>query len=276
MDQTFRFALGLTVFAWLATWVGSLIALLTKRTNEKFLSFALWFSAWVMLYVSFVEILQKWFEALGDAYWAVMWGWYTLAWFFWWILVIWIIDFIVPHILNPHEPRHVEELQKDKKEIKKELNPKEKKLLTMGIVTAIAIAIHNFPEWFATFIAALEDPTLGVAIAVAIAIHNVPEGIAASIPIYYATWSRMKAFWYSFLSWLAEPIGALIWYFLLLQRMSPALMWIIFAWVAGIMVFISLDELLPTAREYWDHHTSMYGVILWMAIMALSLQMFLV
>lgn len=276
MDWTFRFALWLTVFAWLATGIGSLIALLTKRTNETFLAFALGFSAWVMLYVSFVEILQKWFAALTEGYWNVVWWRYTLAWFFWWIAIIAIIDTIVPKILNPHEPHHVEELHDDKNSTKKNLNKKERKLLTMWIVTAVAIGIHNFPEWFATFIAALEDPSLGIAIAVAIAIHNIPEWIAASVPIYYATWSRMKAFWYSFISGLAEPIGALLGYFLLLQYMSPELMWIIFAWVAWIMVFISLDELLPTAREYGDHHTSMYWVILGMAVMALSLQLFMV
>jgi len=148
------------------------------------------------------------------------------------------------------------------------------KLLSMWIITAVAIGLHNFPEGFATFIAALDDPQVWIAIAIAIAIHNIPEWIAASVPIYYATWNRLKAFWYSCLSGLAEPIGALIWYFFILRWMTPSLMWLIFAGVAGIMVFICMDELLPTAHKYGEHHVAIYWFIAGMAVMALSLQLF--
>jgi len=271
----FRFALLLTIWAWLATGLWSLIGLFVKRTNERFLSIALGFSAGVMIYVSFVEILQKWFEGLTEWYGNVAWGWLTLAGFFWGILLIWIIDYIIPKIMNPHEIRTVEELQSQTSDDFEE-TAKKQKLLSMGIVTALAIGLHNFPEWFATFIAALEDPQIWVAIAVAIAIHNIPEWIAASIPIYYATGSRIKAFRYSFLSGLAEPIWALIWYFFILQRMTPSLMGMIFAGVAGIMVFISLDELLPTAQKYGEPHLAIYGLIVGMAVMAVSLQLFVV
>lgn len=273
--SAFRFALLLTIWAGLSTWLGSLIWLFVKKTNERFLSLALWFSAWVMIYVSFVEILKKWFEGLTESFGAITWWWLTLAWFFGGILLIGIIDYIIPKILNPHEIHNVEELSEGVSKDYKEAIKKQK-LLSMWIVTAFAIWLHNFPEWFATFIAALEDPTIGIAIAVAIAIHNIPEWIAASVPIYYATWSRIKAFWYSFVSWLAEPVGALVGYFFILQWMTPSFMWIIFAWVAWIMVFISLDELLPTAQKYGEHHLAIYGLIAWMAVMALSLQLFLV
>jgi len=269
----FRFALLLTIWAGLATGLWSLIALTVKKTNERFLSGALGFSAGVMLYVSFVEILAKWFDGLTEWYGVVAWGWLTLAGFFGGILLIALIDYLVPKFMNPHEARSVEQLHADKKS---PMTPKQKKLMKMWMVTTVAIALHNFPEWFATFVAALEDPTLGVAIAVAIAIHNIPEGIAASVPIYFATWSRKKAFRYSFFSGLAEPVGALIWYFLILQWMSPEMMWLIFSGVAGIMVFISLDELLPTAQEYGEHHIAMYGVVAGMAVMALSLQLFMI
>ena len=141
----------------------------------------------------------------------------------------------------------------------------------MGLLTALAIGIHNFPEGLATFTAALDDATLGVAIAVAIAIHNIPEGIAVSVPIYQATGNRKKAFYLSFLSGLAEPVGALIGYLILMPFISPGVLGAVFAIVAGIMVFISLDELLPAAREWGEHHISIYGVISGMAIMALSL-----
>ena len=141
----------------------------------------------------------------------------------------------------------------------------------MGLFTALAIAIHNFPEGLATFVAAIKDPHLGIAIAVAIAIHNVPEGIAVSIPIYYATGSRRKAFLYSFLSGLAEPIGALIGFFVLWRWMNDITFGLLFASVAGIMVYISLDELLPSAEKYGEHHLCIYGLISGMAVMAISL-----
>jgi ZIP family zinc transporter len=145
----------------------------------------------------------------------------------------------------------------------------------MGLFTALAIAIHNFPEGLATFTSALKDPYMGLSIAVAIAIHNIPEGIAVSVPVFYATKNRNKAFLYSFLSGLAEPLGALIGYLILLQFFSELVFGIVFAMVAGIMVFISLDELLPTAEKYGEHHLAMYGVISGMIVMALSLLLFL-
>ena len=135
-----------------------------------------------------------------------------------------------------------------------EKKPKNAKLMRMGLMTALAIGIHNFPEGIATFATAVENPTLGIAIAVAIAIHNIPEGIAVSIPVFYATGDRMKAFRYSLLSGLAEPVGALLAYFILMPFMSPVMMGCILAGVAGIMVFISIDELLPAAREYGEAH----------------------
>lgn len=138
----------------------------------------------------------------------------------------------------------------------------------------MVIGIHNFPEGLATFMAALQDPALGISITIAIAIHNIPEGIAVSVPLYYATKSRGKAFFYSFSSGLAEPVGALIGYFLLRSFFSDATFGVIFASVAGIMVYISLDELLPTAEEYGEHHVAIFGLIVGMIVMALSLVMF--
>jgi len=148
------------------------------------------------------------------------------------------------------------------------------KLYRMGLFTALAIAIHNFPEGLATFASALKDPKLGVAIAVAIAIHNIPEGIAVSIPIYYATGSRKKAFVYSFLSGVSEPVGALVGFVILRSFFNDTIFGVMFAGVAGIMVFISLDELLPTAQAYGEHHLSIYGLVAGMAVMAVSLLLF--
>lgn len=147
--------------------------------------------------------------------------------------------------------------------------------MRLGLFSALAIGIHNFPEGLATFIAAVHEPAYGIAIAVAIAIHNIPEGIAVSVPVYYATGDKKKAFRLSFLSGLAEPVGAAVGYLLLLPFMSEALFGILFASVAGIMVFISLDELLPAAREYGRPHWAIYGLIAGMMIMSASLILFI-
>ena len=168
----------------------------------------------------------------------------------------------MPSFENPHEARTVEEMDR---------KPKNTRLMRMGVMTALAITIHNFPEGMATFTTAVDNPSLGVAIAAAIAIHNIPEGIAVSIPIYYATGSRRSAFVLSLLSGLAEPVGAVLAWLLLMPLMTPTLMGCILAGVAGIMVFISIDELLPAAREYGEAHIALYGIVGGMAVMALSL-----
>ncbi len=265
------FAFGLTLFAGLATGIGSAMAFFAKRTNTRFLSISLGFSAGVMIYVSFVEIFFKAKDSLITAMGEVAGTWATVGAFFGGIIFIAIIDKMIPKMENPHEMHLVEDMTEShrKKEIKNH------KLMRMGLFTALAIGIHNFPEGLATFTAAIQDPNLGIAIAVAIAIHNIPEGIAVSVPIYYATGSKRKAFRLSFLSGLSEPIGALLGYFILLPFMSPLVFGIVFASVAGIMVFISLDELLPAAREFGEHHLSIYGLIGGMAVMAFSLLMFI-
>ncbi|MCD8573981.1 MAG: zinc transporter ZupT [Erysipelotrichaceae bacterium] len=144
-------------------------------------------------------------------------------------------------------------------------------LMRMGLFTALAIAIHNFPEGLATFVVALKEPSLAIPIAIAIALHNIPEGIAVSVPIYYATGSKRKAFFYSFLSGLSEPIGAIVGYLILMPFLNDVVLGVLFAGVAGIMVFISLDELLPSSEKYGQHHLSIYGLVSGMAVMALSL-----
>jgi ZIP family zinc transporter len=269
LDSTVLLAFSLTLFAGLATGVGSLLAFTAAPTNHKFLSVALGFSAGVMLYVSFVEIFVKARDSLSLATNDVT-GYQlaTLA-FFVGIVFVALIDKLIDRDHgNPHEMH-------DPKEMDQTENIKRQKLLRMGTFTALAIAIHNFPEGLATFLSTIEDPSLGIAIAIAVAIHNVPEGIAVSIPIYHATGSRAKAFWYSFGSGIVEPIGALLGYFILMQFFNDLVFGLVFAAVGGIMVFISLDQLLPTAQKYGEHHLSIYGLIAGMAIMATSLLLFI-
>ena len=269
MNENVLFAFGLTLFAGLSTGIGSALAFFSKRTNTKFLSIALGFSAGVMIYVSFVEIFIKARDALAVEFGMVGGTWYTVTAFFGGIFLIALIDKLVPSFENPHEIRNVEEMAENGSSIENH------KLLRMGYFTALAIAIHNFPEGLATFAAALSDPTLGMSIAVAIAIHNIPEGISVSVPVYYATGSKKKAFVYSFLSGLAEPVGALIGYTIFFKFFSDSVFGFLFAMVAGIMVFISLDELLPAAQKYGEHHLSIYGLIAGMIVMALSLLLFM-
>jgi zinc transporter, ZIP family len=265
--STVLLAFGLTLFAGLSTGIGSIVAFFSSDRDHRFLSGALGFSAGVMIYVSLVEIFAKARDSLaatlGEPA-AIAWA--TVS-FFGGIAVIALIDRLIPTLQNPHEVRLVETIES---EVDAELR-KRRNLHRMGLFSALAIAIHNFPEGLATFIATLEDPALGISIAIAIAIHNIPEGIAVSVPIYHATGSRRKALNLSFLSGLAEPIGALLGFFLLRPFMTDVLFGVLFAAVAGIMVFISLDELLPTAENYGEHHITIYGLIAGMAVMAISI-----
>ncbi len=284
-DNTVLFAFGLTLFAGLSTGIGSALAFFAKKTNTKFLSIALGFSGGVMLYVSFVEIFIKAKDALvaelgyRGGYWA------TTISFFGGILLIAIIDKMVPTFENPHEMAGIEDMveideieehlkEMEEKQVSEHEGKRSSSLYRMGIFSALAIGIHNFPEGLATFTSALKDPALGVSIAVAIAIHNIPEGIAVSVPIYYATGDKRKAFYYSFLSGLSEPVGALVGYVLLYRYFNDLVFGILFAGVAGIMVFISLDELLPAAQRYGEHHLSIYGLVTGMIVMAVSLLLF--
>lgn len=267
-SSTVLLGFALTLFAGLSTGIGSALAFLTNRTNTKFLSVALGFSAGVMIYVSFVEMFQQAKTHLVGEMGETAGTWTTVGSFFLGIAIIAIIDRLVPSFENPHEVKMVEDMDKEHRN-------RFNKLYRLGMFAALALAIHNFPEGLATFASTLVDTRIGISIAIAIAIHNIPEGIAVSIPIYYATGSRKKAFCYSFLSGLAEPVGALIGYLILFSFFSETVFGVLFAAVAGIMVFISLDELLPASREYGEAHLSIYGLIAGMMLMAVSLLMFI-
>lgn len=266
--NNFFFAFGLTLFAGLCTGIGSCLAFFAKKTNTKFLSISLGFSAGVMIYVSMIEIFFKAKDSLTAELGVKMGSWVTVLAFFGGMLLIALIDKLIPSGENPHEIYTLENIP-DK------TPASNVKLLRMGLFTALAVGIHNFPEGLATFISALQQPTIAIPITVAIAIHNIPEGIAVSVPVYYATGDRKKAFFYSFFSGLSEPLGALIGYLILMPFMSDLIFGITFAGVAGIMVFISLDELLPSAEEYGEHHLSIYGLVCGMAVMAISLLLFI-
>lgn len=247
-------ALILTTIAGLSTGIGSAIAYFIKKPKMQYLSFSLGFSAGVMIYISFMELIPSAIRNVGE-----LWG--VIA-FFIGIGFIGLIDIVIPKTENPHhfiETSTTAETQVDKP------------LLRTGLFTALAIGIHNFPEGLATFGTALSDIRLGAIIAIAIAIHNIPEGIAVSMPIYYATKNKNKAFVVSFLSGIAEPIGALVGFLILLPFLSVNLLAFLLAFTAGVMVYISVDEILPVAHKYAHGHTVVSGIVLGMLIMALSL-----
>lgn len=253
----------LTAIAGLSTGIGSIIALMAKHTNTKFLCASLGFSAGVMIYVSFMEMMPKAGTELISVFGEKQGTLYLILAFFAGIGFISLIDFLIPQSVNPHEMQGVEDMDK------------KSPLKRTGIMVALSIAIHNFPEGIATFTSALGSLDVAIPITVAIAIHNIPEGIAVAVPIYHSTGSKKKAFWYSFGSGLAEPFGALIAYLFLMQFWSPELNGIILAAVSGIMVFISLDELLPSAEKYGKHHLSIMGLVAGMIVMAFSLYLFI-
>ncbi|EPU2930839.1 zinc transporter ZupT [Campylobacter jejuni] len=278
-------AMLLTLFAGFSTAIGSIIAFFSRKDDLRVLSLGLGFSAGVMIYISFMEILPtalKDFKNYYNSHWAELLG---LACFFGGILISLLIDKLIPEDVNPHEPKEdLSELKicplPQKGQNPPKFHPGEKlhqintkALKRTGIFTALAIAIHNFPEGFATFISSLDNLTLGIAIAIAVAIHNIPEGLAVSLPIYHATGDKKKAFIYSALSGFAEPLGAFVGALILLPFIGDLTLAISFAVIAGIMVFISLDELLPAAKTYDKTHDSLYGLIAGMAIMALSLNL---
>ncbi|MGI6324551.1 MAG: zinc transporter ZupT [Bacilli bacterium] len=249
------FAFILSLLAGLSTGIGSILAFLIGRTDRSFLAGILGFSAGIMIYVSMIEIFVEARSYLELVYSASKGYGLTILAFFWGILLIALLDKLIPEEKNLPKVHDY-------------------KLMRMGLFSAIAIALHNFPEGIATFTSAIQDPVLGISITIAIMIHNIPEGISVSIPIYYATGSKMKGFIYSFLSGLSEPLGALLSYWFLLRYLSNTIFGIILAAVAGIMVYISIDELLPTAEKYGEHKIVMYGLVLGMVVIAFSLLIF--
>lgn len=262
-NQTILIAFLLTVFAGLSTGIGSLIAFMAKRTNTNFLSFALGLSAGVMIYVSFMEMLPQSLQYLTESFGDKTGMLYLILGFFGGIILIALIDFLIPESSNPHEMHGVEEMKK------------RNGLKQTGIITAITIAIHNFPEGIATFMSALTSLEIAIPITAAIAIHNIPEGIAVAVPIYHSTGSKKNAFWLSFASGLAEPLGAVIAFLFLIPFWSTTLNAFVLSAVSGIMVYISLDELLPSAEKYGKHHHSIIGLVIGMAAMAISLYLFI-
>lgn len=257
-DLIFGFALSL--FAGLSTGIGAAVAFFLKKPSTRFLTFAIGTSAGVMLYISFMELIPAAQEYIGDGqgkwiFLAAMFGGMGLAGF---------IDRLVPDEENPHEIHGLKEWEKSPV-------PEHAGMKRSAYFFALSIAIHNFPEGMATMVSAFDSAEVASSVALAVAIHNIPEGVAVAIPLYFATKSRKKSFFYASLTGLAEPIGALVAMIILLPFLSPMLLGILFASVSGFMIFISLDELLPMSRRWGHHHLAIYGVTAGMLLMGFLL-----
>jgi len=245
------FPLLLALLAGLSTTIGGLIAFFIKKTKFSYLCIAFGFSAGVMIFISFTELLKQGIEST-NIFTA------TLS-FFGGILLIYLIDVLIPHT---YKEEHTERKGKIKR---------------TAILLVLGITIHNFPEGIMVMFSSITNLRLGILIALAVALHNIPEGIAVSLPVFYATKNRKKAFYYSFLSGIAEPIGAVLSYLFLYQFLNEFILGVILSAVAGIMIFISFDELLPYVykqREGHNQHLSMLGMFLGMFVIALTLIIF--
>jgi len=267
MTPDVGFALLLSALAGLSTTIGSLLALFVRKPGPRLMTLTLGFSGGVMILVSFVELLPGGIEAIGF-------GPANLV-FFAGMAAMFLIDELIPHeyMGEHHHTGAGEKADSPSKVGEAHDTALQGRLLKAGLFVALGLGIHNFPEGMASFATTLKDPRLGMVIAVAIALHNIPEGLAVSAPVYAATGSRSKAFWWSFLSGVAEPVGALLAALVLMPFLNEAILGGLLSAVAGIMVFISLDELLPVSRAYKQEHLSIIGIVVGMAVMSFSLWM---
>lgn len=261
-------SLGLTTIVGLTMGFGSLLSYLVKRSNRKFLSLSLSFSAGIMIYTAFMAILPEGIhlleENLGEA------GYYiALLAFFGGMFLTALVEKIV-HRFGGHHHGFEEEHEHHHHEHEHE-HEHNHHTTNLGIMSAIAIAIHNLPEGLAVYTTGLKDISLAIPIAIGVILHNIPLSIAITMPIFYATGSRKKGFIYSLMVGLCQPLGAILGHLILSNFLNDVVHGILFALVGGIMIFISLDELLPISRKDDDHHIGIYVTILGMMIMAIAM-----
>lgn len=266
LQNNFALAFALTMLAGLTTAVGGIVAFITKKDNLKVLSLGLGFSAGVMIFISFVDIIPN-SENILKINFPSTYQWMIFAGFVIGILISVIIDYFLPDHVDTEELLHPDDPNIS--------SHSHYKLKRAGFMTALAICIHNFPEGMATFLTTTQNITLGVSVAFAIAIHNIPEGIAVALPIYHATGKKRYAMLYAALSGITEPIGALVGMIVFGLFVPNVLVGVLMATVAGIMTYISFDTLLPLAKEYGNWHLSIVGIMsgilfIWMSLILIG------
>ncbi len=275
MEKSFLIALIFSTLAGLSTVLGGLVTFFIKKNSLKFLSFGLGLSAGVMIFISLVDLYPEAKEQIvaqmGNNF-----AWLTVLFFALGMLVAILIDYFVPdhiqeNMFNKQIGANEQNIDSTNCEENENAVISIGKIKKAGIITTIIVAVHNFPEGLATFFTTTQNTTLGLGIVIAIAIHNIPEGMAISIPVYQATHSKRKAFWYSFLSGMAEPVGGVIGFFLVKAFFPDICLGVLFSFVAGIMTYISIDTLLPLSKDYDTGHYSISGVSLGLILMGITL-----
>ena len=266
MIANWQLPLLMTLLAGLATLIGGFITFLVNKNNLKVLSLGLGFSAGVMIFVSFTEILSTAENLLKDYYpvdyhWIMFWG--------------FIAGVVISKLIDEFVPDHIEEEDFLEDDCGTEACKRKHKIKRAGILTAIAIAVHNFPEGLGTFLVSSQNLVIGSSVALAIALHNIPEGIAVALPIYHATGKKRYAMWYAFWTGITEPLGAIIGLVLLHWFLPQVFVGFFLAAVVGIMIYISFDTLLPLSHEYGDWHYAIAGVmsgiiVIWASILLLN------
>ena len=263
MLENWKLPLLLTALAGLATILGGFVTFFVKKNNLKMLSLGLGFSAGVMIFVSLTEILTT-AENLLKTYYPIKYHWMLFAGFIAGVVISKLIDEFIPD--HVEEEDFTDECAPDDAHCKRQ-----HRIKRAGILTAIAIAIHNFPEGLGTFLVSTQDMAIGASVAFAIALHNIPEGIAVALPIYHATGKKRMAIWYSFWTGITEPIGAVIGLILLQFFLPHVFVGLSMAAVVGIMIYISFDTLLPLSHEYGDWHYAIGGIMSGMIVIWASL-----
>ena len=275
MEKSFLIALIFSTLAGLSTVLGGLVTFFIKKNSLKFLSFGLGLSAGVMIFISLVDLYPEAKEQIvaqmGNNF-----AWLTVLFFALGMLVAILIDYFVPdhiqeNMFNKQIGANEQNIDSTNCEENENAVISIGKIKKAGIITTVIVAVHNFPEGLATFFTTTQNTTLGLGIVIAIAIHNIPEGMAISIPVYQATHSKRKAFWYSFLSGMAEPVGGVIGFFLVKAFFPDICLGVLFSFVAGIMTYISIDTLLPLSKDYDTGHYSISGVSLGLILMGITL-----
>ena len=262
-------ALLISLLAGLATTIGGVLVIQRKSLGREFLAVALAFAAGAMVLISFMQVLPLGITWMTQTYPRATAEALVFLAFFAGIVLVLVIDRLLPSSLNPSEIEGREGAMQSDDEARNT------RLLRSGLLVGLVLGLHNFPEGMATFFTTYQDPRVGITLAVAVAIHNVPEGIAVAAPVYAATGSRKKALGWATVSGLTEPIGALVAAALISWVVPESVLGLFYGLVAGMMVFLALDEMLQASWRYQtDKHQTIYGMVAGMATVAASLVLF--
>ena len=250
MDKQSLFPLLLSLFAGLSTVLGAMIVFFSKSTNKKLITFALSFSAGVMISISFTDLFPSAQETLIKSNGTIKGVFLSLLFLLLGAFMAMLIDNFIPEETS--------------------ICTSNSSLYKVGFVSMIALFLHNFPEGITTYISGYQDAALGITVALAISLHNIPEGISIAMPIYYSTNDKKKAIKYTFYSGMAEPLGALLAFIFLKPYINDLILSILFALVAGIMIYISFQELIPEARSYKYNKLYIISLFIGLCIIPIS------